>query len=80
VPSVKLSSKGQITIPKAVRERLRLRSGGRVSWKVTSDGTVTLIARNRPISAVIALLAGKGNGKRISIADMNPGSFDDGSL
>lgn len=37
-----LTSKGQITIPVAVRERLGLRRGDRLSFRVRGDGVVEL--------------------------------------
>lgn len=38
-----LSSKGQITIPKSVRDPLNLRTGDRVDFVVEKDGTVRLV-------------------------------------
>jgi len=37
-----ISSKGQITVPKAVRERLRARPGDTLVYEVSADDTVTL--------------------------------------
>jgi len=37
-----LTSKGQITLSKAIRDRLALKQGDRFVLGVTSDGTVTL--------------------------------------
>ena len=38
-----ITSKGQTTIPKDVRERLELRSGDRVEFVVRDDGTALVI-------------------------------------
>jgi antitoxin PrlF len=35
-----ISSKGQITVPKAVRDRLGLRPGARVDFELTLDGVL----------------------------------------
>jgi AbrB family looped-hinge helix DNA binding protein len=35
-----ISSKGQITVPKAVRERLGLRPGVRVEFELTAEGAL----------------------------------------
>jgi len=40
MPSATLTSKGQVTIPKAVRDELGLRVGDRVAFRVLEDGTV----------------------------------------
>jgi len=39
-----VTSKGQVTIPKAVRDRLGLRAGSRVSFELAPDGRVVLIS------------------------------------
>ncbi len=46
----KLTSKGQLTLPKALRERLHLREGDRVEFVVHDDGGVELIPVTSPIS------------------------------
>ena len=40
MPSAKLTSKGQITVPKEVREALRLQNGDRLAFRIRDDGTV----------------------------------------
>lgn len=42
MPSATVTSKGQITIPKAVREELGLRVGDRVAFRVLDGGTVVV--------------------------------------
>ena len=72
-----ITSKGQITIPKAVRERLHLEIGDKVYFDVRNDGSVVLVARNEPVEGLFSML--KGSGKRrmpLTIDDMNPASLD----
>ncbi len=38
-----ITSKGQTTIPKTVRERLRLKAGDRVEFVVREDGTALMV-------------------------------------
>jgi AbrB family looped-hinge helix DNA binding protein len=40
--NAKISSKGQITIPAAVRKQLHLQSGDTVAWETAADGRVWL--------------------------------------
>jgi AbrB family looped-hinge helix DNA binding protein len=44
-----ITSKGQATIPKAVREHLRLKPGDRVKFFVHPDGSVVLLPK-MPVS------------------------------
>lgn len=56
--SAKVTSKGQITIPAEVRQRLRLEPGGRVSFIPTSEGDFVMRARGGSISDLRGCLAG----------------------
>ncbi len=44
MPSAKLTSKGQITIPKEVRKALGLHTGDRLAFRVHDNGTVVVEA------------------------------------
>ena len=70
-----VTSKGQITIPKVVREVLHLDVGDTVYFDVRPDGTVVLMARNAPVESLFGLL--KRTGTPISIDEMNPASLPD---
>jgi antitoxin PrlF len=73
-----LTSKGQITIPKAVRQALQLEVGDKVYFDVREDGTVRLVARNASLESLAGFLKGKGPRRRpLSIDEMNPASADD---
>lgn len=63
-----MTSKGQITVPKAVRESLQLRAGARVYFRRTENGEYVLSTRGAPVSRVYGLLK---NGERASIEDMD---------
>ncbi|HSP01779.1 MAG TPA: AbrB/MazE/SpoVT family DNA-binding domain-containing protein [Thioalkalivibrio sp.] len=49
-----LTSKGQVTLPKALRERLHLRTGDKVEFLVHEDGRVELL----PVTAPVTRLKG----------------------
>lgn len=42
--SATITSKGQITLPKPIRDRLRVKPGDRVTFREHEDGTVTVEA------------------------------------
>lgn len=67
--SAVLTSKGQITIPKAVRERLQVDSGDRVEFVESADGVFTLIAATREVQDLKGLIAKPA--KSVSIEDMS---------
>jgi antitoxin PrlF len=54
MPTGTVTTKGQITIPKEVRDRLRLKAGTRVSFVFGPKGSVTL----KPVKTDIRLLKG----------------------
>ena len=61
----KLSSKGQTTIPKPVREALQLKPGDRIDFIVQDDGRVVLRARNRRLEDFVGILKRPGQ-KRLT--------------
>lgn len=52
----KMTSKGQITVPKDVRLKLNLKPGDRVLFIVEDDGTVRLRPANKDISSLKGIL------------------------
>jgi antitoxin PrlF len=42
MPTATMTSKGQITIPKAIRDTLRIDAGDRIAFRVREDGVVEL--------------------------------------
>ncbi len=63
-----LSSKGQITIPKSVRNKLNLKPGDKVDFKV-SGKEVILVPVSKSVEEVFGILAGKST-QKISVDDM----------
>jgi AbrB family looped-hinge helix DNA binding protein len=64
-----LSSKGEIAIPAAVREALRVYAGDRIEFVEVAAGRFEMIAATRPVTALKGMF-GKPR-KRVSIAEMN---------
>lgn len=62
-----ITVKGQATIPKAIRDHLRLKPGDRVKFFVHPDGTVVLLPK-RPVSDLRGMVKSK---RRVTIEEMN---------
>ena len=72
-----VSEKGQITIPKAVRERLHLEAGDKVYFDVREDGSVIMVARNEPLEGLFGMLKStSGRRRALTVDEMNPASLD----
>lgn len=56
MPTAKVTTKGQITIPKAVRVALGVEAGDRVEFVVREDGVVEMVARTRPLLSLAGIL------------------------
>lgn len=69
MPAATLTSKGQITIPKPVREALKLQTGDRVEFLVAADGTVTIWPVIDDVTTLKGML--KKPLRRVTIEEMN---------
>ncbi|MEO8620637.1 MAG: type II toxin-antitoxin system PrlF family antitoxin [bacterium] len=69
MPASKITSKGQITVPKVVRETLCLLPGDHMSFVIHDDGTVTVEAETVDLSSLRGIV--KPNGLHVSIEEMN---------
>lgn len=64
-----VTSKGQITIPKDVREHLGLCAGDKIDLQVRADGVVELVPRRQPLMALRGALKSAVRG--VSLDDMD---------
>ena len=64
-----LTSKGQLTIPKAVRDSLHLHTGDRVSFVVHGDAEAVLTPATRSVDAVFGRLHNPAQPRR-SVEEM----------
>ena len=65
-----ITSKGQVTIPRAVRERLGLKTGDRVDFVLAADGSVTLKSKRMPFERLRGILRNPEQ-RRVSVQDMD---------
>lgn len=70
MPKATVTSKGQITIPKGVRETLDLQPGDQVDFVVAEGGMVTLRRASIPIEQLSGILKQPGR-KAVSVDEMN---------
>jgi len=54
-----LTRKGQVTVPKSIREKLGIRPGHRVIFTLMPDGTVLLRIKNKSIKSLAGSLRKK---------------------
>lgn len=64
-----MTTKGQITVPKEIRDALRLHPGDRVDFVLGKDGTATLRPAKRSLLDLCGML--KYDGPPVTIEQMN---------
>jgi antitoxin PrlF len=52
-----ITAKGQTTVPKEIRDRLKLKPGDKIEYVVEADGRITLKARNKRMLTLPGYLA-----------------------
>ena len=70
MPQSRLSSKGQLVIPKEVRDFLRVTAGDRIDFVVRDDGQVLIRPAVTELSDLRGLLA-RREGKGLTVDEMN---------
>ncbi len=55
-----LTSKGQTTIPKEIREGLGIKPGDRITFTLMPDGTVSMRAKTKSVMELAGMLHKKG--------------------
>lgn len=60
MPTATLTSKGQITLPKDVRQQLRVHTGDTVEFLIGADGEIRVRAGSVDVSALRGLLRRPG--------------------
>lgn len=70
MPAATLTSKGQITLPKPIRQLLKLEAGDTVDFVVHSDGTIQVRAGRFDVRDLKGLLRKPGR-KPVSLEDMD---------
>lgn len=70
MPSATLTSKGQITLPKPVRDRLNLRPGDRVGVVINEEGEIRVRTSRHDVRDLKGLLHRRGR-KPVTLEQMD---------
>ena len=65
-----LTSKGQTTIPKEIRDSLRMKPGDRMTFTLMPDGTIVMRVKRKSIMTLAGTLHRKGR-KPVSVQHMS---------
>lgn len=68
MPSSTITRKGQLTMPKVIRDRLGVQEGDRVAFRITGDGEVVVEAATVDFRDLRGALRSE---RRVSIEEMN---------
>ena len=68
--TAKLTSKGQITVPKPIREHLHVAEGDQVDFAIAANGDVVMHRITGSVSALAGLLH-RPNRKAVSLEEMD---------
>ena len=66
-----MTTKGQVTVPREIRDRLGLKPGDKMAFTMLSDGTVVMRPKTRRLADLAGSLTRPGQPK-VSVENMNP--------
>lgn len=65
-----VTSKGQLTLPKRVRDQLEIGAGTRLAIEVTRDGRIVMRKLSGRVGDIVGLL-GRAKGRPRTVSEMN---------
>jgi AbrB family looped-hinge helix DNA binding protein len=72
MPTARITSRGQITIPKAVRDAIGVEAGDCVAFRIQEDGTVIVVLETVEIPSLRGRLVPRGRGISLDAAKKVP--------
>ena len=63
--TARITSKGQVTIPKKVRTRMAVDAGDRLAFELDDDGGARIVAVRHPMKPLRGFLAEYATGRRL---------------
>ncbi len=68
-----ISSKGQVTIPKKIREFLNLRTFDKIAFIPLEEGKVIITSKEIPVSELFGMLKSRKRKEPVSLEEMEAG-------
>jgi AbrB family looped-hinge helix DNA binding protein len=65
-----ISSKGQVTVPRDIRDRLGLQAGDKIAWSMLSSRTMVLRPKTRRLVDLVGILTQPGQ-PSVPVDDMH---------
>lgn len=65
-----ITSKGQVTVPKNIRDQLNITAGTQLDFTLNNDGTISVRPLNRTALSIVGILKRPGQ-KAVTIEQMN---------
>lgn len=65
-----ITSKGQVTVPKNIRDQLNIQAGTQLDFTLNDDGTISVRPLNRTALSIVGILKRPGQ-KVVTIEQMN---------
>ena len=77
MPSATITSKGQVTIPKKIRDQLHLKSGDTIHFEVDSESSVRIRAEKKDFHEIVGKYKYKSpKPEGLSVEEMKEGVAD----
>ena len=70
-----VSVKGQVTVPKVIRDQLKIEQGTQLDFKLNEDGSISVRALKRSALSIVGLLKRPGRAA-VTIGQMNQAVAD----
>jgi antitoxin PrlF len=70
MPTAKVTTKGQVTIPRSIRQALKIGAGDRLDFILDAEGRVVVRPANRGLEEIKGLLHEAGR-KPVTVEEMN---------
>ena len=64
-----MTSKGQVTLPKALRDKLNIKPGEKLAFFIRTDGTTEFVVRRNNLDAVVGMMKPR-TGKGATVEDL----------
>lgn len=72
MPKAKVTSKGQVTIPKEIRDKLHLNPGDKILFEVTEQGEVKISTQKKSVKELRGILQ-RPDQEAKTVEEMNEG-------